>query len=172
LSSPRRRDLSKLILGSTSRYDLGPATYRLGLTEVGDIGIYLFRVLSQGNSKLLWGADPEVRRCRERRRRRTWRAQRAMDLEANAVSSKPGSEHRRVTACEVIEGEALQVDGINHGRAVHHLSCDSRDYVSGVLREAQVQTTVARIQPARGDHLAAGEEVETLDTVSVSITEQ
>src|SRR6478609_9871051 len=33
---------------------------------------------------------------------------------------------------------------------------------SAVLREAQVETTVAGIEPAGGDHLAAGEEVHPL----------
>src|SRR5829696_4995040 len=42
----------------------------------------------------------------------------------------------------------------------------------GVLRKAQVQTTVARIQPARGDDLAPREEVHALDAMGMGVTEQ
>ena len=38
---------------------------------------------------------------------------------------------------------------------------------SGVLREAQVQAAVARVEPAAGDDLAPGEEVHALGAVGV-----
>ena len=43
---------------------------------------------------------------------------------------------------------------------------------SAVLREAEVDATVARVEPAGGDHLAAGEEVHTLGAVGVGVAEQ
>ena len=59
--------------------------------------------------------------------------------------------------------------------STNHYQQDSSspvDYLRlGVLREAQIQTSVARIQPSRSDHLATCEEVETLDAVGVSVTE-
>jgi hypothetical protein len=43
---------------------------------------------------------------------------------------------------------------------------------SGVLREAQVEPAMAGIEPAGGDHLGAGEEVDALRTVRVGVPEQ
>ena len=41
-----------------------------------------------------------------------------------------------------------------------------------VLGEAQVDTTVARVEPAAGNGLAASEEVDSFSTVSLGVTEQ
>src|SRR5215210_5987353 len=43
---------------------------------------------------------------------------------------------------------------------------------SAVLREAQLKAPVRRVQPARGDHLAAGEELHALRAVGVRGAEQ
>src|SRR4029453_9118089 len=43
---------------------------------------------------------------------------------------------------------------------------------SGVLREPQVEATVARVEPARGHDLALGEEVHAFDTVGMGVAQQ
>src|SRR5262245_19885682 len=43
---------------------------------------------------------------------------------------------------------------------------------SGVLREPEVETAMARVEPARGDDLATGEEVHALHAVGVGVAEQ
>ena len=48
----------------------------------------------------------------------------------------------------------------------------SRHCSHSVLRKAQVDSTVARVEPARRDGLAAGIEVNALDTVRFSVTEE
>ena len=46
------------------------------------------------------------------------------------------------------------------------------DVLLFVLREAEVDATVARVEPALGDRLGAGEEVHALDAVRVAVTEE
>src|SRR4051812_45859168 len=43
---------------------------------------------------------------------------------------------------------------------------------SGVRGEAQVDAAVARVEPARGDGLAAGEEVDAVGAVGVAVAEE
>lgn len=47
----------------------------------------------------------------------------------------------------------------------------SRHCSHSILRKAQVDSAMARVEPARSDGLASGVEVHTLDTVSFGVAE-